>query len=51
MGYTLQAVISENSVQEIAETSGLEEVSLPCGLYLIPFPYDFVDSNEIPFLP
>ena len=51
MGYTLQAVISENSVQEIAESSGLEEVRLPCGLYLIPFPYDFVDSNNIPFLP
>jgi hypothetical protein len=49
--YTLQALILQTNEKLIASSFGLESVALPCGLYLIPFTYDYVNAKGISFLP
>lgn len=51
MSYTLQAIILEKPDKIMVEGFGLAVVEMPCELFLVPLTNDYVNSNDIPFLP
>ncbi len=51
MSYTLQAVVVDKNVEEIASQLGLSIIEMPCELFMVLLTNDYVDSNGIPFLP
>jgi hypothetical protein len=51
MAYTIQAIISDISIIQKLKKIGLPCVAMPFNMAMIPLTYDYVEKNEIPFLP
>ena len=51
MAYTLQALIIKDSIKMVKEELDLCTVEISNGLHLVPLTHDFVENNNIPFLP
>lgn len=51
MPYTIQAIISDISLKHKLIQSGLPCVDMPFNMVMVPLTFDYVDKNDIPFLP
>jgi hypothetical protein len=51
MSYTLQAIIMKNPQESDLIKAGLRSVVLSEDLYIVPLPYDYVESQNLGFLP